>query len=86
MDEAGVEGFDMDSWAGILAPARTPPEIVAKLNTALRPIIDSPEIKTILSRVGFEPFSSSPEQLGSFIKAQLGKWERMITDAGIQPE
>jgi tripartite-type tricarboxylate transporter receptor subunit TctC len=86
MDEAGVEGFDMDSWAGILAPTRTPPEIVAKLNTALRPIIDSPEIKTILSRVGFEPFSSSPEELDSFIKAQLGKWERMITDAGIQPE
>jgi len=86
MDEAGVEGFDMDSWAGIVAPAHTPPEIVAKLNTALRPIIDSPQIKTTLTRVGFEAFSSSPEELGSFIKVQLGKWDRMVKDAGIQPD
>ena len=86
MDEAGVEGFDMDSWAGIVAPAHTPPEVVAKLNKALRPIIDSPQIKTTLTRVGFEAFSSSPEELGSFIKVQLGKWDRMIKDAGIQPD
>ncbi len=86
MDEAGVEGFDMDSWAGIVAPGGTPPEIIAKLNRALRPIIDSPEIKTTLARTGFEAFSSSPEELGSFIKVQLGKWDKMIKDAEIQPE
>ncbi len=86
MDEAGVEGFDMDSWAGIVAPAHTPPEIVSKLNTALRPIVDSAAIKTTLAKVGFEAFSSSPKELDDFVKVQLDKWEKMIKDANIQPE
>jgi len=86
MDEAGVEGFDMDSWAGIVAPAHTPPEIVTKLNNALRPIIDSPAIRMTLARVGFEAFSSSPKELDDFVKVQLLKWEKMIKDANIQPE
>src|SRR5689334_12115053 len=58
LDESGVEGFDMDSWAGIVAPARTPPEIVARLNGELRTIIDDPAIKAKLKNVGFEAFSS----------------------------
>ena len=48
MDEAGVKGFDMDSWAGLFAPAKTPPEIVTALNTELRKIIDNPEVKARL--------------------------------------
>ena len=84
MDEAGVTGFDLDAWAGIVAPARTPPEIVTRLNGELRKIIDSPEIKAKLKNVGFEAFSSSPEELGSFIKVQLDKWGKMVADAGIQ--
>ena len=84
MDEAGVEGFDLDSWAGIVAPAHTPPAIVAQLNSELRKIIDNPDIKTKLKTVGFEAFSSSSEELGGFIKVQLDKWGKMISDAKIQ--
>lgn len=86
MDEAGVTGFDMDSWAGIVAPAGTPPEIVTRLNTELRKIIDSPDIKKMLGRVGFEAFSSSPKEMEDTIKVQLGKWGKMVKDAGIDPE
>jgi len=86
MDEAGVEGFDMDSWAGIFAPANTSPEVIMLLNRELRKIIDSPEIKSKLGNAGFEAFSSSPKELGDFAKAQLGKWGKMVKDAGIQPE
>ena len=86
MDEAGVTGFDMDSWAGIVAPARTPPAIVTRLNTELRKIIDSPDIKKTLGRVGFEAFSSSPKEMEDTIKIQLGKWGKMVKDAGLQPE
>jgi len=86
MDEAGVTGFDMDSWAGIVGPAGVPPEIVARLNTELRKIIDSPEVKKILGHVGFEAFSSSPKELENTIRVQLGKWGKMVKDAGIQPE
>jgi putative tricarboxylic transport membrane protein len=86
LDEAGVTGFDMDSWAGIVAPAHVPPEIVTRLNTELRKIIDDPDIKSKLGNVGFEAFSSSPNEFAGFIKAQLGKWGTMVKDAGIQPE
>ena len=86
MDEAGVTGFDMDSWAGIVAPAGTPPEIVTRLNTELRKIIDSPDIKKMLGRVGFEAFSSSPKEMEDNIKVQLAKWGKMVKDAGIHPE
>jgi tripartite-type tricarboxylate transporter receptor subunit TctC len=86
MDEAGVTGFDMDAWCGLVAPANTPPEIVALLNKELRRIIDSEETKKVLARVGFEAFSSSPQELDDFVKLQLGKWGKMIKDAGIQAE
>jgi putative tricarboxylic transport membrane protein len=86
LDEAGVTGFDMDSWAGIVAPAHVPQPIVTRLSTELRRIIDSPEVKGQLGNLGFEAFSSSPDQLGGFIKSQLGHWAKMVKDAGIQPE
>jgi tripartite-type tricarboxylate transporter receptor subunit TctC len=86
MDEAGIESFDLDSWAGLVAPAHTPPEIVTRLNTELRKIIDAPETKAKFRNVGFEGFSSTPGELGDFIKVQLGKWQKMVSDAGIQPE
>ena len=86
MDEAGVTGFDMDSWAGIVAPAGTPPNVVTRLNTELRKIIDSPDIKKSLGRVGFEAFSSSPDEFKDTIRVQLGKWGKMVKDAGIQAE
>jgi tripartite-type tricarboxylate transporter receptor subunit TctC len=84
MDEAGIEGFNLDTWAGVVAPAGTPPPIVTKLNGALRKIIDSPEAQAQFKNVGFEGFSSTPEELGDFIKAQLTLWEKMIKDANIQ--
>jgi tripartite-type tricarboxylate transporter receptor subunit TctC len=86
MDEAGVTGFDMDSWAGIFAPAKTPPEIIARLNSELRKIIDSDEVKSKLRNAGFEAFSSSSQELDDFVRSQLAKWGKMVKDAGIQPE
>ena len=86
MDEAGIEGFELDAWAGLVAPAKTPPDVIARLNGALRTIIDAPETKAKLGNVGFEGFSSTPGELGDFIKVQLGKWQTMVKDAGIQAE
>ncbi len=86
MDEAGVKGFDMDSWAGMFAPAGTPADIITLLNKELRKVIDSPQVKSNLGNAGFEAFSSSPKELEDFVKVQLGKWGKMIGDAGIQPD
>ena len=86
LDESGVKGFDMDSWAAFFLPANTPRDIVVRLNTELRKIIDDPEVKAKIAATGFEAFSSSTDELDIFVKAQLVKWTRMIKEAGIQPE
>jgi tripartite-type tricarboxylate transporter receptor subunit TctC len=86
LDEAGIKGFNLDAWAGLVAPAGTPPDVIAKLNGALRKIIDSPEVQAKFKNVGFEGFSSTPEELGKFIKVQLGEWGRMVKEAGLSPQ
>jgi len=86
MDEAGITGFNLDAWAGLVAPAGTPPAIVTKLNGALRDVIDSADVQAKFKNVGFEGFSSTPEELGAFMKVQLGKWQQMVKDAGINPD
>ena len=86
MDEAGITGFELDAWAGVVAAARTPPAIVARLNSEFGKVIENPEVKKRLVNVGFEAFASSPDEFGDFIKVQFGKWGKMVKDAGIQPE
>jgi tripartite-type tricarboxylate transporter receptor subunit TctC len=86
LDEAGIKGFNLDAWAGLVAPAGTPPDVIAKLNGALRKIIDSPDVQAKFKNVGFEGFSSTPEELGNFIKVQLGEWGKMVKDAGLSPQ
>jgi putative tricarboxylic transport membrane protein len=86
LDEAGLKGFDMDSWMAMFVPANTSPAIVTKLNTETRKIIDNPEIKARIAALGFETFGSTPGELGEFVKVQLGKWTKMIREAGIEPE
>src|SRR5580700_10857082 len=86
LDEAGIKGFNLDAWAGLVAPAGTPPDVIATLNGALRKIIDSPEVQAKFKNVGFEGFSSTPEELGNFIKVQLGEWGKMVKDAGLSPQ
>jgi putative tricarboxylic transport membrane protein len=86
MDEAGIKGFNLDAWAGLVAPTGTPPGIIAKLNKALRPIIDSPDVQKKFKNVGFEGFSSTPDQLGDYMKSQIVEWKKMVTDANIQAD
>lgn len=86
MQEAGIAEFDITSWNGVFAPARTPPDVIIRLNRELRTIVADPAVATKLAGVGFDAFSGSPEELGGFVKAQLDNWARMIRDAGIQPE
>jgi putative tricarboxylic transport membrane protein len=86
LHEAGVTDFEMDSWAGLFAPAATPPDIVARLNSETRRIIGDPEIKGKFAAMGFEAFTSTPEEFDKFVKAQLVSWGKMIKDAGIEPE
>jgi tripartite-type tricarboxylate transporter receptor subunit TctC len=86
MNEAGIKGFNLDAWAGFVVAAGTPPAIVTKLNKTLRPIIDSPDVQAKFKNVGFEGFSSTPEELGNYIKEQLVEWKNMVKQANIQAD
>ena len=86
MDEAGVKGFDITSWQGYLGPANMPKDVVLKLNTEIRKIIDRPEIKKELADRGMEAFSGPPEEFDKFLKDQLVVWEKLIKDAGIEKQ
>ena len=86
MDEAEIKGFNLDAWAGLVAPTGTPPEIVIRLNGALRKVIDSPDVQAKFKNVGFEGFSSTPQELGDYMKAELVDWGKMVKDAGIKPD
>ena len=86
MKEVGLPEFDMNSWNAIFAPAGTPQPIVVRLNKELRDIVADPVVYERLKSVGFDAFTSTPAELGEFVRVELGKWGRWIKDAGIQPE
>ena len=86
MQEAGVPDFDITSWQGYFGPAGVPKEIVIRLNTEIRKIIEKPEIKAQLATLGMDAFSGTPEELGSFVQDQLVLWEKLIRNAGIEKQ
>lgn len=86
MDEFGFKGFNLDAWAGLVAPSGTPQSVIDKLNPVLRKIIDSPDVQKKFKNVGFEGFSSTPQELGDYMKSQLGEWQKMVKDADIQAD
>ena len=82
----GLEGFEVIAWVGMFAPARTPKDVVDKLNAAVRKALDKPEVKEKIASFAAEVAPSSPEELGEFVKDQLASWGKSIKEAGIAPE
>lgn len=82
----GLEGFITGSWQGILAPARTPPDIVAKLQREVARIIHSPDIKNKLSTQGADPIGNSPEEMGRWLAAEKDRWAKLIKATGFKLE
>jgi tripartite-type tricarboxylate transporter receptor subunit TctC len=80
---ATVPGFDWQAWQGIVAPAGTPREIVAKLSDELQKIQATPEFKEQLFRFGMEPFPpQTPEQFAAMIAAEQPRWAKAIKESG----
>ena len=84
--EAGVPGYEVQAWNGIVAPAGTPKEIVAKLNRAIVEIVATKEFRDRISAQGFEPDSSSPEEFAELIQRDILKWAKVIKDSGAKPD
>jgi tripartite-type tricarboxylate transporter receptor subunit TctC len=84
--ESGVTGADASTFTGILAPAKTPSEIVAKLSAALVKTLKTDAVRERFTTLGAEVLPSTPEQLGQFIKDDLAKWSKVVKTAGIKVE
>ena len=83
--EQGVPGYDVSVFFGIVAPAGTPPDRIAKLNQAFVEVLDTPKVKQLFASQGLEPApASTPQQLGKFIQAQVTKWAGVVKQAGAQ--
>jgi tripartite-type tricarboxylate transporter receptor subunit TctC len=84
--EAGVPGFDYTTWYGMFVPAKTPKEIVGKLNAIVVRILAEPAMAQQLASQGSEPRSSTPEALGKFMREETERWRKVIKSAGIKLE
>jgi tripartite-type tricarboxylate transporter receptor subunit TctC len=80
--EAGVPGYEAIVWIGMLAPAGTPREIVAKLNGEIGKLIRTDDVKRLLAPTGMEPDPDTPAQFGAYLKADYDKWGKVVRDSG----
>ena len=82
--EAGVPGYEMTLWTGLMAPAGTPQEIVAQLHRETAQVLAQPEVKEAIGRQGGEINTGGPAEFAALIKSDLVKWQRVVTQAGIK--
>jgi tripartite-type tricarboxylate transporter receptor subunit TctC len=83
LDEAGLKGFDLGTWFGVLAPAATPKDIVARLNTEMVKIIKSPEFRQRMAEIGAEPVGNSSAEMAQQIAADTARYAKLVKAAKV---
>ena len=86
LKEAGVDGVDVQQWYGVFAPAKTPRPVIDKLNKALNQVLADKEVVKRIEDHGADVESSTPEQLGTLVKSELGKWKAVVQKARLTAE
>ena len=86
MDEAGVVGFTGGTWFGVLAPARTPAAVVARLNQEIASILRKPDVIQTFNDRGIEAAGNNAAEFRTFIEAESRRWLKVAQDAGVKPE
>jgi tripartite-type tricarboxylate transporter receptor subunit TctC len=84
--ESGVPGFDYSSWTGLLAPAKTPQPVVARIHAEAVKAVNSAEMKALLATEGAEPVGSTPVQFAAQISAEIARWTQVVKAAGIRSD
>jgi len=84
IDEGGVKGYATGLWTGLLAPAGTSPQIVARLNAAVNEALATDDMKALLAKQGAEPFGGTAEQFAAEIKRELAVWRDLVKKTGIK--
>ncbi len=86
INESGVPGYDANQWYGVLAPAATPRDIVAKLNADIVKVLARPDVKERLAADGAEPVANTPEQFAAHIKSEIARWAPVVKASGAKPD
>ena len=84
--EAGVPGYELTSWVGLLAPAATPPAVVGRIHAPLLESLRTPDVRNVLVKSGTEPLGNSPEEFAQALRRDIPRWGKVIRAAGIRPE
>ena len=84
--EQGVSGFDVSSWVGIMAPAKTPRPVVDKLHVAIAAVMKESDMRERLVTLGVEPVANTPEQFGEQVRADLARWQKVVEAAKIKAD
>ncbi len=83
LDEAGISGFDLSSWWGIVGPAGMPADVVNALNAEIGKMLNSPELSTFLSNEGAEAEAMTPQQFGDLMRMETERWTKVAREANI---
>jgi tripartite-type tricarboxylate transporter receptor subunit TctC len=84
MIESGYPGFDMVSWQAVVAPAGTPPEIVARLNAEIVKALQTAQVREGYAKLGVDVLGDTPEQFAAYLRQEQAKWSAIVKDAGIK--
>ncbi|MGQ0752259.1 MAG: Bug family tripartite tricarboxylate transporter substrate binding protein [Betaproteobacteria bacterium] len=84
LEEAGVSGYEVAGWYGVLGPARIPKKIVARLNGELVTMLRDPPMRETMTRAGADPLPSSPEEFRRILVEDIGKWAKVVKAAGVK--
>jgi tripartite-type tricarboxylate transporter receptor subunit TctC len=80
--EAGVPDFEVTAWQSLLAPARTPPEVVERLSAEVRRGVAEPEVRQRIAEVGALPRGTTPAEFAAFLAAEVRRWEPVVKASG----
>lgn len=86
LDEIGLKGFDSTAWVGLLAPAKTPRDLVTKLNQDVRTVLSDAELRKQLEARGLEAVPSTPAELAKHMAVEIERWGKVARDAGVRLE
>jgi tripartite-type tricarboxylate transporter receptor subunit TctC len=81
--EVGLPHYELRIWTGIMAPAGTPKEIVAKLNEAIREMLRTPEIQKEITAEGGEAGATTPREFATFLKTERRNWSALVAESGV---
>jgi tripartite-type tricarboxylate transporter receptor subunit TctC len=82
--EAGVPGYESTIWLGLMAPKGTPKAVVDKLNGEVNKVLSRPDVKAAWAKQGATPMIMSPAEFDTYVRADIAKWAKVITTAGIK--